>query len=231
MDKPTPLVRTLKIVAPIAAGILAGVGSSFLLRAPAPRPAAPTVEYRVATPRPAASPPPAAPTTTPAGAGNAAELARLRAMERRLAQVESRAAASPGNAPAPPPPDTDPESMRAAHMQAFQAVLQRHAHERVDARWAPTAQRSLQTDLAGLSEANHFRVVQVDCRTNLCVTTLEWPTYESATEATRNLLHQNYQLNCSRRILLPDPGDPAASYQARMVLDCEGAEGRQLASN
>jgi hypothetical protein len=122
----------------------------------------------------------------------------------------------------------DPATARDLHLQEHEEALAEHAREPIDATWARGANRSLETDLAPLSEAHQFRVQRVDCRTHKCVVTLEWKSYQDAINTYTHVLPANYDVNCPRRIILPEPEDPGRAYQANLIFDCETLRGSQV---
>lgn len=94
--------------------------------------------------------------------------------------------------------------------------------EPVDPRWAHNTSEMFRADVSALAQGHGFSVIQSDCRTTHCAVIIEWPSFEDAVDGFKTLLHHDYQANCARETLLPDP-DPAAAgspYQATMIFDC-----------
>jgi hypothetical protein len=142
-------------------------------------------------------------------------------MERKLAELSDRAAPRQPPEPAGQPPPPTREEVKQQLLQQRQAQLEAHQREPVDFFWAKEAHTSLAADFAPLTRGDAFRVRGIDCRTTTCVATVEWPSYTKATEDYARLLQHPYGLDCARSILLPEPEDPAARYEARLVLDCQ----------
>ncbi len=118
-----------------------------------------------------------------------------------------------------PPSDHDFEAALKRDT-AFLAELTRdHAREEVDPSWSRAATAMLRRDLERASDGQ-FRVVKVDCRTTMCLSTLEWPSYEQAKERALPLAASELELNCTRELLLTPPDDPKAVYQGSFFLNC-----------
>lgn len=108
---------------------------------------------------------------------------------------------------------------------AIQAWEQKRADfllEPIDPRWAHNTSEMFRADVDTPAQSGGFSVVQSECRTSRCAVIVEWPSFEDAVDGFKTLLHHDYQANCARETLLPDP-DPAAAgspYQATMIFDC-----------
>jgi hypothetical protein len=116
------------------------------------------------------------------------------------------------------------EQMREAdrlHEQQHEAALQRHRDEPRDPRWAAATEKKLEADLDSVAGASKFKVVRVDCRTTTCVGVLEWRSHAEALRGYSATLRHAYTVNCAQEVLLLPPTNPAASYQASMIFDCE----------
>jgi hypothetical protein len=117
-------------------------------------------------------------------------------------------------------PRPSAEEAREQLFQQHQQQLDRHSREPVDASWAREAQGAFASDFAALTQGQSFQVRRIDCRSTTCVTTLEWPSYAEATQGYALLLQHAYDMDCVRSILLPEPADLSARYQADLFLDC-----------
>jgi hypothetical protein len=137
-------------------------------------------------------------------------------LERRLAELSAR---SEPSAPVPSPRPSREEA-RQQLFQQHQLQRDRHAREPLDSAWAREAQGSFATDFSALTQGQSFQVRGIDCRSTTCVTTLEWPSYAEATQGYALLLQHAYRMDCARSILLPEPADATARYQAELFLDC-----------
>ena len=49
---------------------------------------------------------------------------------------------------------------------------------------------------------------------------MEWKNYDEAVSSWSTAVEHNYEVNCSREILLPEPPDRSAPYHATMVMTC-----------
>lgn len=196
-------------VLPVCAGILAGA-------------LAPLLYGRTAAPTPSASAAPAPPAAA-SGArtvvvrGGGGEDAETRDLAARVGRLEQAAVGEPAGAP---DLEADPEEVREQLAADRDAWLAAHEREPVDPAWAGAAEASLGRGLEAVAAGAGLRVVGVRCKTTTCVGTVEWPTYDAATAAYGTVLHQRYEPNCTRSILLPEPPDPGAPYRAELTVDC-----------
>ncbi len=202
--------RALLFVLPLSVAV---VGLAGLLPSgdDGERPPEPTTLAREARWEAASTPPPRAPP-----ASDSAQEARLRMLERRLEELSAR---SEPSAPSAPPRPSREEARHQLYAQ-HQLQLDRHAREPLDSSWSREAQESFAADFSALTQGQPFQVRGIDCRSTTCVTTLEWPSYAEATQGHALLLQHAYRMDCARSILLPEPSDPTARYQAELFLDC-----------
>src|SRR6185436_15013587 len=107
------------------------------------------------------------------------------------------------------------------HEQQHETALRRHRDEPRDPRWASATESRLEADLESVAAASKFKVVRVDCRTTTCVSVLEWRSYPEAMRGYGATMRRAYTVNCAQEVLLLPPPNPAASYQASMIFDCE----------
>ncbi len=147
----------------------------------------------------------------------------------RPSEIGQRASAPASSEPPPPaPPVTSPvdveEEMRDAdryHEAQHEAALKRHRNEPRDPRWAKITETKLEADFESVAAASKFKVVRVDCRTTTCVGILEWRSYPEAMRGYAATMRHPFAVNCAQEVLLLPPSNPAASYQASMIFDCE----------
>ncbi|MBM7119200.1 hypothetical protein [Archangium primigenium] len=114
------------------------------------------------------------------------------------------------------------EEARRRLLRYQQERLDQHARAPGDATWSRGARDAFGADFAALTREQPFTVRDIDCRSHTCVTTLEWPSYAEAVQGHAHLLRHPFAMDCTRSILLPEPEDPTARYQARLFLDCAG---------
>lgn len=188
----------------IVAGVVAGVVTSVALRSKPAPPQAPTDTGPAPPPMPAQ-------VFVPAGGGPAMNLGKLSA---RVHALEER---STGDASAP---DQSEEDLHQQAEQQWQATLDAHKREGVDAPWAekaaPALTRSLNANLPKSAQ-----LVELECRTTTCSATIEWTSYKSAKDAARALVSAPlYEENCGETMHFTDAaGD--GPYRTTMLLDCE----------
>jgi hypothetical protein len=161
---------------------------------------------------------------------------RLDLLEMRLERLEgreetsARAAASEGaeaNTPSAATSQSTAESKRYHEELHTKAIAEAKA-EPIDRAWASSTEATVQTDLGTVAAASASRgmsVVGVECRTNHCLATLQWPSFTAASAGYFGVLHGRLQVNCAREILLPEPADVTATYEATAVFDCSESRG------
>jgi hypothetical protein len=202
----------LKHVLPVLAGLVAGAASPLLLSA---RPAV-TPAHGAENVAPALSPAAAA-APRPAEAAPAGD----EQLRRRVAELErtarERAPEETRQAPRSPDPAEREEENRKA-MDAYKGQIQEHRSAPVDSAWSPAASRSLGAELAAVGpQGGAGRVQDVDCRTDSCLASIEFPSFEKAQVEMPTYLQASYSVNCMRTVMLEEPKDPAAPYTMEMV--------------
>ena len=163
----------------------------------------------------------------PRGAANDDELRELR---RRVAAVEaatvspSSAREAPGSVPTAGARVERPslEQMRVFHEEHHASLLRAHLAQPVDPAWAQGANSGLAKDLAAAGQ-DKFTTTAVDCRMTTCTAKVQWENYEAATKTHADVVAAPLGMACRRDILLPQPADPAAKYEATAFFDCEEA--------
>ncbi|WP_437937365.1 hypothetical protein [Sorangium sp. So ce341] len=149
------------------------------------------------------------------GAADLKELKqRLSALEERDGQQDPDQKGSDERADMP-----DPEEWKAQKESHHREIIATHERATEDPEWAPQARASLLKEIRSVGSGS-FDVRDVDCRTNTCAAVLEWKNYEDAVSSWSTAVEHNYDVNCSREILLPEPSDRSAPYQATMIMTC-----------
>lgn len=120
---------------------------------------------------------------------------------------------------AQPEPDLDIEQSRQKRQEVFTARIAAHDREPRDPAWSKQTAESIESELTAVADG--FAVHGVTCGMTTCTAKVRWPTYLDATSSFSTLLHLNYSANCAREILLPEPEDPAATYDGTLLFDCE----------
>ncbi|WP_437963151.1 hypothetical protein WMF04_25780 [Sorangium sp. So ce260] len=151
-------------------------------------------------------------------------------IERRLSHLEERAEDPGGggegapSSDAPAPRTETREERLARATEWHRSRLEAHRTQPTDAAWSTQAARSLQDGLHAVrGSSESFDVVSVDCKTTLCVATLDWADHGHARGASTRVLHHHYEPNCGVELFTPDPEDPGARYRSRVVFDCTEA--------
>jgi hypothetical protein len=198
--------RALTLALPVLAGLVAGVGSSLALpprAAPAAAAPAPTEE---AAPSPRGA---------PRSAAHTAQVALPPAVDARLEALERKAAEA---APAPQAPE-DHEAQRQRAREAYEAVLDQHTRAPVDPVWAEPTSATLGAAMGtlGASAGGNAVVKGVDCRTDSCVATLEFPSYTAARTSYAAYVSEMYEVNCARQVMLDTPEDPESPFSVQVL--------------
>lgn len=112
------------------------------------------------------------------------------------------------------------EEMTAEDERWVQAELSRHSSEALSPQWAPAARAAFQSDMDTIGKQYSFRVLSVDCRTTMCTTKLEWPSFQQTIRSTKAIRRYRYAKNCEILAYLPTPNDVASKYEATLIFDC-----------
>jgi hypothetical protein len=107
-------------------------------------------------------------------------------------------------------------------LESYQEAIERHSREQLSSAWAPKTTELLARDVQELQDATGLKANQVDCRSSSCLIHVRFSSYAAARASFATLLHHRYQVNCTRRVALPPPGDPSQPYESVVVLEgCE----------
>jgi hypothetical protein len=157
------------------------------------------------------------------------ELALLRqgAARKAAPREEVSPSAMTGSHDLAPPPD--PEREYAEQQGIKEDWLTRHAREAVNARWAPGAEQDIDLDLDRLRQQSwagrnpiEFEIVDVSCRTSLCVAEVRWDSARSAVEKGAYLATQDYAQNCTVTVFGPSPEELGLKgpFLQKVFFDC-----------
>jgi hypothetical protein len=207
----TANLRTARLILPVVAGIVAGVAGSVFMAATASRSGI--------APRSAVRSSERVGQRTEEPSPRVVESHRLDKVRRALSadatETETNEAAA---AIIRPPTPTDV----GRHVQTrIEQIVQRHASESVDSDWATGAESDFHHDLSSLGEKEHFSLVDLNCRTSLCIAVLQWPSYEAASQYDV-VSSFPYKRNCAITVYVPLPehGDIQKTYRSRVFFDC-----------
>ncbi len=205
--------RLRNVLLPVASAAATAAAIVAVMSPAQPPPAAPAAEPDLRRPRLVTAPTAHRP---PPIAGDRETAERVTALEHRLADL------APQQTDAPE--DLDPDTARAEALARWQSTLAAHDAEPVDDAWAADVTPRYARDLYDLSQSADasFDVLDTACKTTTCSALLEFSDYGTATEEFSQLLYYDYEQNCSKEILLPEPADPAARYRATVLFDCGG---------
>ncbi len=122
----------------------------------------------------------------------------------------------------------DIEQARAYEIESWEQKKVAFESEPIDRGWAFGASNAFLSDLSAIDEGHPLVVIDAECRTSQCKVVVEWPSYDDAVAGFSQLLHQQYQVNCAKETLLPEPNesDVGLPYQMTVLFDCSGARGQ-----
>ncbi len=204
---------TFRTIVPALAGIVAGVISSVIVHH---QPAA-------ANGPPAASPTAAArePATTNwsavASPSSGPLTLRLGAIEQKLARMTSK----DDDAPSGRPDEIARHEQSRRLLASFDERLEKHERALTDAAWSKTASASLGSAMAAIAQRNHSQgeLKAVDCRTDSCLATLEFPSFDAARDGYGDFVTAFYEVNCGRTSILAPPDHPDAPYTVKVIFE------------
>ena len=206
---------------PILAGGVGGFVAMQLASGPAPAPGAAVVDDPQTL---AVAPAPA----QPVGVArlDTADAERLRALEARvddgLAEIEQSVQdAEERRDPFSPEREQTVEEYTAEMTERWRDTLARHEGDVVDPVFAEDASASFAADFDEVLEHTDIEFLGVDCRSTSCTASIEWGSFGAAQQGFENLLHHDYEKNCSTEIYLPEPEDRDAPYEARVLFTCD----------
>jgi hypothetical protein len=154
--------------------------------------------------------------------GNNRDSAAFKNLQGRLAALEQRGQRQPEDSTGNEnPASVDAEEWKAHRERHHEELVQAHSRETRDSNWAPGAEAQLTTDFGATKSSDGFSVRGVDCRSKTCLVNLEWKNYGEAVAGWSSTVVRQYQLNCAREILLPEPSNPDVPYQASLVFSCD----------
>ena len=113
------------------------------------------------------------------------------------------------------------EAARARMASKYARYAAVHENDPVDPEWAPDAESHLEHALELWSLKADARVVDAECKTEVCRAKIEWQDYATARTQGAALAEMEIPgLNCSQRIGLQEPEDRKLAYSAYLYLDC-----------
>jgi hypothetical protein len=166
------------------------------------------------------------------------ELAGTERAARTQAARPPGAPASRGNAPPPAfvrqgtetSPNRGPElatlPSKEDVLREHEEDVRRHQQEPIDVRWSTSAVKSLEKNLTQMKGRASFELVSVSCRTSSCLVSVRWKDYATAKRDYTALLHEPYEVNCARKIILPEPPREDSPYSATLIMQCSPEERR-----
>jgi len=194
------------------------------------RPPRPPVE---ANPKAFASSPASA-DAADARALGADDRARMRRLERRVAELSETAdpepAPDPGavHAAAAMEEESDVEAEMRKSKAWWEGLVVAHERESRDAAWAGGAEDLFRAELTAIAGVRGVETVALDCRQSSCSATLEWPSYtpDAIQNDTRAVMQHRFQQNCGISLAAPPPDDPAVPYRAEVIFHCAAHRAR-----
>lgn len=207
-----PRRAVIRSLLPILAGVLAGVGSSvFLSRAPAAAVTPPAASVEASAEGKGKSAPPSA--------APAFMASRLSAVEQRVADLSAKA--EDKEAPAQRPDANEQLERQERLSQAFEKRIQKHEAAPVNPVFAASAKASLEPAMAaiGKNDPGRGELKGIDCRTDSCLATIEFPSFHAARDGFGGYVSNFYEVNCERTTTLNPPDDPSAPYAVKVMFE------------
>ncbi len=144
---------------------------------------------------------------------------RVAALEQELAEVKGRLDEDPEEGDVDAPSAADAPS--AFFTEKFAQQARAFESDAVDAAWAPTATKTLNSSLEMLATTAQFSLVEAECRTAHCRAVVEFADLERAEMNAGGLAEARLgSLNCAQGIQVPPDADPDAPVRAELFLDC-----------
>lgn len=140
------------------------------------------------------------------------------AADRRMPQGEALNVSSER-----PVTEEEMEAGKQAVEERWLADIGQHWDSQRHEAWASSVEPQVVIELTKLSERFSFEIGDVDCRTDTCVASLDWPDYRSAEANFVNVVQRTNQEGCATQITLPDAADvedPNAPIQAELLFRC-----------
>lgn len=177
--------------------------------------------------RPRIAKAPAAAAEAAAEPDTTAQMARLErqvgGLAASLQQGREKAGApvvSPTGATRAKGPAVSREEAHRAYARGNDEALAKHGQQPLDPAWAPRVSQHIQGRLQALQETADFKLESVDCRTSMCVATVEWSSRHAAADNHGELLSASFDLACGTRIYLPEAVDESRPFRTPLILDC-----------
>ncbi|MCH9685951.1 MAG: hypothetical protein K0V04_31240 [Deltaproteobacteria bacterium] len=123
-----------------------------------------------------------------------------------------------------PSDELEPEQRRELALESWEGQLDEHRGESIEPAWANGVEPQFEADLRALGDGA-FEVSDVDCRTESCLATLQFDSFEDARSSLGDLLHSRYQVNCGTTTVMVEPDDTLGPYSAELLFDCASARG------
>jgi hypothetical protein len=148
-----------------------------------------------------------------------ADSTRIDELEKQIQEIGHTEGVNDHDAPARTV--ADPETIQRELAAEFAELDQQYVDELRDPAWSPEAESNLASGLTTMGEKLGFSVDATECKTTFCRVSLSFGEYESARELGKDLVEATFAgLNCSQKVWMKRPDDPAAPYNAQLYFDC-----------
>jgi hypothetical protein len=89
-----------------------------------------------------------------------------------------------------------------------------------DPEWAPAMERAVTERFEKIQNGAQYKYGGVDCRTNTCAVTVEWPSRQAAELDLREAVDTLATTRCKREVALPPPDNNGGKTEAKIVMQC-----------
>ena len=128
--------------------------------------------------------------------------------------------------PVSPPAEAEPplgmDEQDDAAEQAWQASVDRHREETVDSDWSSRTRAAFEEDIEAAVDGA-ADAIEVECRSESCLASVQFPSFHDATGAFTSLLQYSYRSNCATSVAAPEPEDPSEPYATSILFHCDDA--------
>jgi hypothetical protein len=109
------------------------------------------------------------------------------------------------------------EEVGALNVATHRKYIARIQAQNRDEEWAAKTELVMRKEMPALLEKT-ATFIDVDCRTNACLISLEWRSFIVAQGNWERLLLGVLSVECDREITLPNPEDPMRPYREMLVM-------------
>jgi hypothetical protein len=106
------------------------------------------------------------------------------------------------------------------HQRDHHLAILRHRDSARLPEWAQKTSDAIRKGLVVTQSQGQFEIIDIDCRSNSCLATLEWPSYDVAYRQWALVVGHPYGIPCGASVYLDEPSDRSAKYQGIILFGC-----------